>query len=93
LTCAPDDPKTVNWDNFGHGFTLARCQGCHATTATDRRGAPADVTFDTEDAAHVVAPRIRTAVIGARTMPPGGGVSETDLALVGAWLDCDFDAR
>jgi uncharacterized membrane protein len=91
-TCAPGDPKTVSWDSFGHGFTLARCQGCHASTATDRRSAPPDVMFDTEDDARAVAPRIRTAVIVNKTMPPGGGVSDTDLALVGAWLDCDFDS-
>jgi uncharacterized membrane protein len=89
-TCGPDDPTTASWTSFGRGFTLERCQGCHAGSAPDRQGAPPDVTFDTEDTTRAVATRIHRAVIVDGTMPPGGGVSDDDLTLVAAWLRCDF---
>lgn len=80
------DPGTT-WEGFGQGFFVEYCQGCHASTAPDRFGAPADVTFD--DEADVTTWRDRAlARLQADTMPPGGGVPEDDLARITAWLAC-----
>jgi uncharacterized membrane protein len=86
-TCAEE--PTVTWADFGQGFMLGYCQPCHASTAVDRHGAPADVVFDTEAdvAARVEAIRLRT-LGDTPTMPPGGGVPEGDRELLRIWLEC-----
>ncbi|MEQ1501377.1 MAG: c-type cytochrome [Myxococcota bacterium] len=83
----PAPPCDVGWDDVGRGFTLEYCDACHAATATDRHGAPASVTFDTEAEAEAFADRI-AARVDAGDMPPGGGVSDDDLDALAAWLDC-----
>ncbi len=94
--CAPEAADTaaalpcgevVTWATFGEGFTRDYCQVCHASTAPDRHGAPASVTFDTEAEALALADRIRARAGGlAPDMPPGGGVPEDELALLACWL-------
>ncbi len=89
-----DDPcaagPVTTWANFGHGFLLGNCQGCHAATTPDRHGAPPGVSFDTPaDVAHLRAAILATATGPAPTMPPAGGVSETDRARLALWLACD----
>lgn len=41
--------STVIDPNSIHGMMTIYCQGCHASTANDRRGAPLEVVFDTYD--------------------------------------------
>jgi len=36
------------YDNFGRDFMTKYCSGCHASTATDRHGAPTSQTYDSE---------------------------------------------
>lgn len=93
-TAASDDPcvdaPVVTWDNFGAGFLTQHCTACHASSARDRHGAPADVTFDTEAEALAWSDRILARAAGdAATMPPQGGVSNDDRTLLGIWLGCD----
>jgi hypothetical protein len=79
----------VNYNNFGHSFVLHTCQGCHASTAADRYGAPADSTFDTVE--QVWAQRDRVLARAAAeppTMPPAGGSSEDDRVRLRWWLEC-----
>ncbi len=85
--CA-DAPATT-WDNFGAGFVTQNCQGCHASTAVNRLGAPDDVVFDTEEDTLRWADRILDlAASEAPTMPPRGGVSDDDRYRVRVWLGC-----
>jgi uncharacterized membrane protein len=80
---------TLDWDNFGHGFLLQNCQGCHASTAVDRHYAPDDVTFDTVEQAWAHKDAILRAAAGDDpTMPPRGGVSDDDRTRLGWWLNC-----
>jgi uncharacterized membrane protein len=83
------DTAVLTWDNFGEGFLVTNCQGCHASTAADRHDAPADVTFDTRDEALARADRILARTTSdPPTMPPGGGVSDEDRHKVTVWLTC-----
>jgi uncharacterized membrane protein len=84
------DAPVVTWDNFGAGFMTQHCQACHASTAPDRHGAPAEVVFDTEEDAWAWADRVLARAIGEgeATMPPQGGVSEDDRYLLEVWLTC-----
>lgn len=80
----------VTWANFGQGFLREQCQACHASTVINRGNTPADVIFDTEADAVRLADRIEARALGeAPTMPPEGGVSDTDRALLALWLRCD----
>jgi hypothetical protein len=93
-TGTPTDPfcdgqPQVTWANFGHGFLLGACQGCHAASAPDRHDAPESVTFDTVDEAWAWDARILSRSTGeAPTMPPLGGVSDDDRLLLEIWLRC-----
>ena len=79
----------VDWDNFGHGFLIESCQGCHARTAPERFGAPQDVFFDTVQDAWARADDILDTVTGEDpTMPPRGGVTEDDRTRLLWWLRC-----
>jgi hypothetical protein len=80
----------VTWANFGQGFLREQCQACHASTVVNRGDAPADVIFDTEADAVRLAARIEARALGEPpSMPPEGGVSDTDRALLDLWLRCD----
>jgi uncharacterized membrane protein len=85
------DEPVLTWDTFGDAFLRTNCQGCHASTAPDRHGAPEDVTFDTRDESLAQRDRILARSAGAApTMPPGGGVDEVDRGKLTVWLTC-FD--
>lgn len=87
-----DDVPFVSWDTFGHGFLVEQCQPCHASTAVERYGAPAEVTFDDEEAS--VAQKagiLRVATGDAPTMPPAIAVEERDRYLLEVWLTCWAD--
>lgn len=84
--CAPD--PDVTWETFGAGFFAGRCAGCHGADAPDRFGAPAAVVLDTE--ADVIAHRdaVARTVLTDGTMPPAGGLTDTERARLAAWLAC-----
>lgn len=84
-----DGQPVVTWANFGQGFTLENCQGCHASTATNRYGAPELVTFDTVDEAWSWSSQILSTATGDEpSMPPSGGVFDDDRLLLEVWLRC-----
>ena len=88
------DAPVVTWASWGQGFLIESCQGCHASTSPDRNDAPQTVVFDTE--ADVIAHRDRIlarATGEAPDMPPRGGVSEDDRALLEIWLRCWLEAE
>jgi hypothetical protein len=83
------DAPLVNWVNFGEGFILEACQGCHATETPNRYGAPEDVVFDTVALAWEEADRILARAGGDYpTMPPLGGSSADDRLKLRYWLEC-----
>ncbi len=88
LDSDPCAAPLVTWDNFGEGFLLTNCQGCHASTSEERYGAPLEVSFDTEEQAAAFSERLRVTVLETGSMPPAGGVHEDDLVLLERWLEC-----
>lgn len=90
--CGPDpceDAPPVAWEDFGAGFMLAECQPCHASGAPDRHDAPEDVAFDDEEQVLSWSDRIvDVAATEPPSMPPDGGTTAEDRALLRAWLLC-----
>ncbi|MSQ03509.1 MAG: hypothetical protein EXR71_16730 [Myxococcales bacterium] len=83
------DAATLDWDNFGHGFLIQHCNGCHAASADDRHGAPLDHTYDTvEDAWTHAEGILARAASASPSMPPRGGVSDDDRVQLFWWLAC-----
>jgi len=83
------DAPTLSYYNFGDGFLTENCQGCHASTAEYRYGAPESVTFDTIDQAWAFSIRILALAAGDdATMPPAGGVHSDDRMRLVWWLQC-----
>lgn len=86
------DAPALTWESFGQGFLTQQCQTCHASTAPDRHGAPADVHFDTvDDAWHFSAAILGTAAGDTPTMPPEGGPSADDRQRLEWWLRCGVE--
>ncbi len=84
-----EDTPTVTYNSFGEGFMTENCQGCHASTAADRYGAPEGVTFDTVKEVWFWKDRILSRSVGDdSSMPPAGGVSEDDRTKLEWWLVC-----
>lgn len=92
----PPDPDAcetsfLDYGNFGAPFVVNWCRGCHssAVPAGMRQRAPLDVNFDTEADVRLHAERIRVRSTGATpTMPPAGGPSAEERALLAEWLAC-----
>lgn len=83
------DPEVDGWANFGEGFVRQECQVCHASDATERHGAPPEVTFDTEAEVLARASRILArAAADPPTMPPTGATRASDRARLRRWLTC-----
>ena len=89
------DAPIETFETFGSGFLLENCQSCHATTSTNRNGAPTDVVFDTGDgvpsvdAAWAWSERILArAATEPPTMPPMAGTTPDDRQRLTFWLTC-----
>ena len=86
IVCTSSDvPSYQEWTN---GFLLSKCQPCHASTTTNRYGAPEQVTFDTYEQVDTWIESIARTVLEEETMPPSGGVTDEERALLELWLDC-----
>lgn len=84
-----DDVPVITWESFGQGFVTTYCQGCHATSAVDRQGAPEQVVFDEEiDVLTWKGLVLEVAASEAPTMPPGGGPLPEDRDRLAIWLSC-----
>lgn len=83
------DAQLITYNNFGKSFLTHSCQGCHASTASDRYDAPIEVVFDTLDLVWEQAPSILAVAGGdAPVMPPQGGVTIDDRTKLKWWLRC-----
>jgi len=81
------DVPHMTYANFGRGFLVEYCQGCHASTTLDRHGAPETVAFDNLEQTWDQADRILSRSL-SESMPPSGGVSADDLVRLEWWLTC-----
>jgi uncharacterized membrane protein len=95
VACGADtDPRCdrsfLRYANFGAPFIVSWCRACHsAALAPDaRQDAPVDVNFDTLDDIRRWSPRITLRAGLATTMPPAGGPSADERALLVEWLRC-----
>jgi uncharacterized membrane protein len=84
-TCASSD---LTYETFGAPFVTSWCRGCHSRDQTMRQQAPEDVNFDTHADAVQLADAIRALAGVGRAMPPAGGPSLDERALLVVWLDC-----
>ena len=86
----PDDNE-LTFSNFGRGFMLSWCTGCHSSSlrGEERAGAPDGTDFDRLAPIQDFAERIwvRSADDNL-TMPPVGGPSDEERFLLGQWLAC-----
>lgn len=84
-----DEYADFNWVNFGNGFFIEACNGCHHSDAPYRYGAPEDIHFD--DVNEVWAQKGFVMMVAAGdnpTMPPNGGTTELDRLKLEIWLTC-----
>ena len=87
--CAREPP--LDYTGFGEGFLTTHCLGCHSSLlpAEMRHDSPVGVDFDTYERVLQWADRIEARATGAEpTMPPSGGPSKDEIALLTEWLHC-----
>lgn len=85
------DTSYLDYGNFGEPFALDWCRGCHSSSvpAGMRQKAPMGVNFDTHADVQQWKERILIRAGGnAPTMPPAGGPSADERALLAEWLAC-----
>jgi uncharacterized membrane protein len=83
------DLPLLTWQNVGQGLLRENCQSCHASTSVDRQGAPADITFDTEEQALALrASILRVIDPAAPTMPPAMDLEPAAVEQLEIWLSC-----
>jgi uncharacterized membrane protein len=84
-TCASTD---LTYETFGAAFVTSWCRGCHSRDQMMRQGAPEGVDLDTRADVARLAGAIRALAGAGRAMPPAGGPSAEERALLVEWLDC-----
>lgn len=85
------DQSYLDYGNFGEPFVLNWCRGCHSSTIpmAQRQKAPMTVNFDTLDDVQNWSERIEAlATTDTPTMPPAGGPSAAERALLKEWIEC-----
>ena len=84
-----DTAADVTYAEFGESFLRQHCQGCHASTSTNRQGAPSTIYFDTvEDVWRLSADILRVTTSEIPTMPPAWTLEEHDIEMLRWWLEC-----
>ena len=81
----------LTYQNFGEPFALDWCRGCHSAAVPPgmRQKAPININFDTRAELMQWQDRIlMRATSEAPTMPPAGGPSADERALLAEWLEC-----
>jgi hypothetical protein len=89
----------LTYESFGRGFLDTHCNGCHSSiiAPAQRNGAPTGIDFDTYEGVLQFSERLEVRVIAAAVddddatnpMPPGGGPTAEELAMLHEWLSCD----
>lgn len=94
----PPDPNsqrcqesTLTYQNFAAPFVITWCRGCHgeAQPVAMRQNAPVGVNFDTAEQVRGSSVRIMARATGEEaTMPPVGGPTDEERALLAEWIAC-----
>jgi len=91
----PCDTSIVTYENVGAPMMLTWCVPCHSSHLAEdqRQEATLSVNFDTYEGVTAQLDRIYARAVeavedGGSPMPPGGGPSSTDLALLAEWIEC-----
>jgi uncharacterized membrane protein len=84
--CATSD---LTYETFGGPFVTTWCRGCHSRDQPMRQRAPVDINFDTRADVERFAQDIQRVAGTGRTMPPAGGPSDAERALLVEWVSCD----
>jgi uncharacterized membrane protein len=83
--------SVLTYENFGAPFIANWCRGCHSSglPGNMRQDAPPDSNFDTLAEIHTWSDGI-VALAGSdsATMPPAGGPSGDERALLVEWMSC-----
>ena len=82
--------SSLTYQNFGEPFMANWCNGCHSSGLPSgmRQLAPADVNFDTLAEIRAQSVAILVTTVTDVTMPPEGGPSDDERALLSQWMDC-----
>ena len=83
--------SVLTYESFGAPFIANWCRGCHSAGLPGdmRQDAPADSNFDTLDEVHTWSDGIASLAGGdPATMPPAGGPSDDERALLVEWMTC-----
>jgi hypothetical protein len=86
-----DREPPLSYENFGLGYMGKHCAGCHSSLFVGpmRKEAPPGVDLDTYAGVLTWAYRIEARATGdSTTMPPGGGPSTAEVAMLTEWLQC-----
>jgi uncharacterized membrane protein len=93
--CGADtDPQCarsfLRYDNFGAPFIVNWCRSCHSTEIPPgmRQQAPDDINFDNLADIRAWSLQIETTAAETDTMPPAGGPSASERAMLVEWLSC-----
>jgi uncharacterized membrane protein len=89
----PGDPcatSYLTYENFGEPFVANWCRSCHSSQVPVgmRQTAPDDVNFDDLADVRAFADRISFRAGVQKTMPPAGGPSDEERALLVEWVGC-----
>lgn len=86
----PPGGTALTYENFGKGFIDRNCQSCHMSRATERRGAPAEYSFDSrEDVLRHRARIFARSAADNTSMPPGpDDPPAAERAQLADWLAC-----
>ena len=83
----------LQWEYFGEPFFTTYCRSCHSSQAPNRFGAPETINFDSFDAIVEQSKVIRDSVINRQSMPKGGGLPQSELDALDAFLNCIIEAE
>jgi hypothetical protein len=84
-----DDNMDFSWVNFGEGFFIQNCNGCHHSESPERYGAPEYTSFDTVDDVWAQKGMVLAVASGSNpSMPPSGGATELERSKLEIWLTC-----
>lgn len=80
----------LTYETFGAPFMANWCNGCHSSALPPgmRQDAPVGVDFDTLDLIRAQALTIVRTTADIRTMPPEGGPSDDERAMLATWMRC-----
>jgi uncharacterized membrane protein len=83
------DASALSYQTFGEPFLASWCRGCHSSEVPPemRQRAPLEVNFNSRAEVQAFIKRIGS-LVAASAMPPAGGPSGQERALLAEWIEC-----